>query len=387
MTTTGTKAGGSTNRFVLGMKEEAAWGVTPVGNYSAVRITGESLGVDESTTESEELRSDRQTSDVVRTQFDATGSFDFEWSRDSFDDLIASGMESAWSTKVDESTTLNFVASTKTITDADTSGAFTNVAVGHIIRIGGSASNNGFFRVVTKASANSITVAETIVDETGSGDETVEGSSVSNGVDVTTFSLIGGFTDVDVYKLFTGMSVGEFSLDCSTGAIVTGSMTMSGKSVAFDDTAPTVDDAPDTRVFDSVNHFGGLLFDGAEQAGLTSITLAVTNNLEMQRRIGAIDAYGLRDGRFQATGSLTAYLADTTFLDSFKDETEVSLQFRLIDNTGYGYVFYLPRIRLSNADASAGGSDEDALVSFDYTALASSTLGYTLQISRFTDAV
>ena len=105
------------------------------------------------------------------------------------------------------------------------------------------------------------------------------------------------------------MSVGEFSLDCSTGAIVTGSMTLSGKSVVFSDTSPTVDDAPDTRVFDSVNHFGGLLFDGAEQAGLTSISLAVTNNLEMQRRIGAIDAYGLRDGRFQATGSLTAYLA------------------------------------------------------------------------------
>lgn len=387
MATSNVKAGGSTNRFVIGYKPEVAWGVTPAGNYSGLRITGESLGVDEATTSSEEIRPDRQTTDVIRTQYDASGSIDVEWSRDSFDDLIESAMESTWSTKVDVDTlTLGFTASTKTI-DAGAGTPFTNVTVGDVIRIGGSVANSGIYTVATKIDASEITVLETVVDETGSGDETVEACRIRNGVTQSTLSIVGGYEDVGVYKVMTGMAVNEMSIEAATGEIITGSFSFTGKDLQFNETAPTIDGAPDTRVFNSLSHFDGLAISGAAVGLVTSLSLSVNNNSDYQRVIGSVAAAGIRDGSLEVTGSIEIYLNDSTFLTKFVNEEEISIRFNLIDNSGYGYVFYLPRVRLSNASTTADGKDNDAMVSFDYTALKDEDLDYTIQISRFTDAV
>ncbi|MDR1648764.1 MAG: Ig-like domain-containing protein [Synergistaceae bacterium] len=76
---------------------ETVWGVTPSSPvFQKLRITGESLVAGLGTVESQELRPDRNVSDVALVSANASGSLNFELSYSTFDELIAAVMFGAW---------------------------------------------------------------------------------------------------------------------------------------------------------------------------------------------------------------------------------------------------------------------------------------------------
>ena len=75
------------DRVNLSYSEESVFGSdASLGTKKAIRFTGESLKQTTGSANSAEIRDDRQTSDVVRTNAQADGDINFEFSADTFDD-------------------------------------------------------------------------------------------------------------------------------------------------------------------------------------------------------------------------------------------------------------------------------------------------------------
>jgi len=90
-----------TNRVSLYVLPETTWGTTPAaGNFEELRYTGESLVFNVETASSSQIRSDRNVSDVVRTQASTSGDVQFELSYGSFDTLLEGLMMGSWATDV-----------------------------------------------------------------------------------------------------------------------------------------------------------------------------------------------------------------------------------------------------------------------------------------------
>lgn len=84
----------------LGYVEETTFGTTPASNLQLLRRTSDSLGPDQPTTRSEEIRSDLRAGAPVRTSQMADGDVQVEWSHTTLDDILEGMMMDAWTTDV-----------------------------------------------------------------------------------------------------------------------------------------------------------------------------------------------------------------------------------------------------------------------------------------------
>ena len=110
-----------TNRTQLAYIAESTWGTQVTGSaLQLLRITGESLKQESSMSESGEIRSDRQVSDIRRTRIQASGGFNFELSYGTYDDFLAAALQAAaWGTaETVTASTISFAASGNTISDS-----------------------------------------------------------------------------------------------------------------------------------------------------------------------------------------------------------------------------------------------------------------------------
>lgn len=89
------------NRVRLAYVPETVWGTTPATpTLQALRFTSESLQANTEFTSSNEIRDDRQVSDVIRTNFGAGGDLGFELSYGAFDELLSALFFNNWATNV-----------------------------------------------------------------------------------------------------------------------------------------------------------------------------------------------------------------------------------------------------------------------------------------------
>jgi hypothetical protein len=80
---------------------ESVYGTTPATpTFKEARFTGESMNANIETTTSNEIRADRNVTDVIQTGQNAGGAVDIELSYGSFDDWLESLLFSTWSTNV-----------------------------------------------------------------------------------------------------------------------------------------------------------------------------------------------------------------------------------------------------------------------------------------------
>lgn len=80
---------------------ESAWGQTPASpTFTEARFTGENLSPNIDTVVSNEIRPDRNVTDLVQVGQSASGNLDFELSYGAFDNFIESLMYSTWAADV-----------------------------------------------------------------------------------------------------------------------------------------------------------------------------------------------------------------------------------------------------------------------------------------------
>lgn len=153
-----------TNRVAIRIVEESTFGVTPTAPaFQELRVTSGNVGYTPTTVTSNEMRSDRQVTDLILVGAEAGGSLGFEVSHEALDIPIEGALFSDW---VSQNGRYN-ATSDSVITDVDadsdtfTVTAGTAFAVGDLIRATGftNSGNNGLFPAIAGSGATAVVVA------------------------------------------------------------------------------------------------------------------------------------------------------------------------------------------------------------------------------------
>ena len=394
------------SRVQLYMGEEQCWGadpttVSPRPVLTAVRFTGESLTHTQDSVTSDEIRSDGQVTDLVRTQVGAEGDINYELSYGTFDRFFEGALRADWSSEVDvnngtgspQTATVTIASPLNVLTVTGSPNPLKNIQVGAFIRVTGSATsptNNGFYEVLANASG-ALTVSPAFAaPETGTNLR-IQSSHLRNGVTKKSYVIEKRFTDLSPQEIlyFTGMRVGGASLSIVPGEIVTGSMSFLGKRGFASNTSVGISDvaAPAGDVANAVDNVSDLLLDGsALAADLTQLTFEINNNTRNKPAVANLGNIDIGLGRFNVEGNITAYFKDRTLYDKYLAFTAHSWSFAITVGDD-AYVIEFPSIKFSNGVIVAEGNDQDIVANMDFTARRDPTKGYTMAINRFSDAV
>lgn len=382
-----------TARSQLFYLEETVWGQTPAAALNAVRFTGESLNFSIDNTQSNEIRSDRQITDLIQTDAEPGGDINFELSYGAFDDLIAGALFNDWATAVNISAETTIAAasgSPDSFTDSANGFVTAGIQPGQWIKVSGFATqaNNGYFQVLTVAAGTITVKGETaLVNESAGPSVTIVGETLRNGIDAKSFSLETAFNDVTQFKSFTGMRVNNLNLNLSVGEILTGVLSFLGKDAAINNATigtggPVA--AATNEVLNAVNNVAFIQEGGGAFAGeLQEFTVALANNLRSQKAVGTLGNVGIGSGRAVVTGTFNAYFEDETLYNKYLNGTESSLALRVTDAAGNAYILTFPRIKFTAANLAAGSADSDVVVEMEYQAVRHPTYDFTFQIDRF----
>lgn len=380
------------NRFQLFYLEESTWGTTPASALQTFRSTGESLGMNLDSISSNEIRDDRQISDLVLTDKNPSGGVNFELSAALLDDLLEGALFGDFSTAVAISASdISAANADNSFNSTTTDFTGENLSPGQWVQVAGftESGNNGFARVVSVTASKLVVSGLTLTDDAAGDTVTMGGSMLRNGTSKKSYTLEKKFADITQFISYTGMTVSEFNLNVEAGDIVTGSLAFMGKDGAIAQATVGTGDptaAPTGTPCNAVSNVANLREGGAAISGTfaKTLSLALSNALRGQKAIGVLGNAGIGVGRCEVTGSLSVYFEDETLYEKFLDNTETSIDFRAIDADGNGYIFTLPRVKYSSSnDAEVSGGDQDVMLDLQYQAIRDSSTDCTIQIDKF----
>jgi len=212
-----------TNQVQLSYVEETTFGSTPASALTDLRITGETLSLDITSIQSNEIRNDRMIDDLIQQSAEPGGGFDFEFSYESPPDtffeaaLCTTWGQSAAGTAVDYSSGLNdisFAAADNSINDANSGFVTAGIRAGQWLRVSGNATaaNNTLHKVLSVVAAKIVCTNDTtIVTDDGTLDTVV----IKGTVNIATIALDAGdangvYTDDAIDMEDEGIRVGQW---------------------------------------------------------------------------------------------------------------------------------------------------------------------------------
>lgn len=213
------------NRTQLSYGRESAWGV-PATSLKTARITGAPIRFEMDSVESDELRADRQTTDLITVSARVTGSINFELSFGSYDDFFEEALFSTW-VRTPQKVNVTQDSSITAVTNADDTFAVdaggTSFKANHLIKTTGftNAANNGLF-TVQSSTGTTVVVAgtPTLVDE----------SAPPAGAKIKVVGFIGASGDITA----VASGLGSTTLDFTTLGLVVGQWIKIGGTASTD---------------------------------------------------------------------------------------------------------------------------------------------------------
>lgn len=389
----------STSRTQLRYILESVFGTTPgAGNPNNLRMTGESLTMAIGTESSKEIRSDRQTTDLVPVSAQASGDVNFELSYCEFDPLFEAALQGTWDVYgvkgVGSTFSGTYTATTITAGAAPTGGsAFTTLDPGQWIQLRAPANaNDGKWVKVHASTAPTSTVitldaATPLIANGPTAGSWISASRLVNGTTQRSFTLEKNFTDITQFFAYRGQTASKMSLQFQSGAIATGSFGFMGKDAARNAATSLPGSPVASLAYDVMNAVSGVgqIFEGG--AALTgtfikSLSFDMDNKLRGQSAIGTLGNVGIGAGTIDLKGTMEMYLADGTLYDKFIGNTATSLSLRVTDGANNGYMISFPKMKYSDAKVVAGSIDQDAMISVPFTALMDTLTGKMILIDR-----
>lgn len=170
------------NYTSLAFARETTWGTPATPPLKIARITGESLEHKKDVVTSEEVRSDRQTSDLVEVGMSAAGAVDFELSYLAWQEFLEAALFSNVVDIAAVGITADFALAGQTIT-ASTGTPFAAVLPGCFVKVAGAANalNNGPKLVISKTDTVLTLAAGSIAANQAAATITVTGKHLKNG--------------------------------------------------------------------------------------------------------------------------------------------------------------------------------------------------------------
>lgn len=379
-----------TARTQLFVMKEASYGVVPAIAFNTLRFTGESLQYTENSSTSNEIRSDREVSDVTALSGGMSGGIELEMSYGNADTILESALMSTWgSTLTKTGTTLSAASGDNSFNDsANTMPAF---VVGQWFKASGfgTAANNGYFQVVSRTVAKIVVAGASLVTEAAGATATVTSTAIRNGTTKTSMVLEKKFADLTLFQSYTGVMVDTMDFNLSTGKFLTASVNLKGKDgsalagatvgtgAAVAAVTGPIMNATDNVVWVKENA-------AALPAGIiiSDAKISLSNNLRETRGLSSLTPSTLGLGQFEVKGSITAYFSEQTLYQKFKNRTQSSLAFNVTDGTNNN-ILSIPALRYTSAKIVAGGKNQDVMVELGFTAFRNSTSSHSFEITKF----
>lgn len=366
--------------------EGATPGVTPANPaFQNLRFTEESLNHGIETTQSNEIRDDRQISDLVPTSATDEGSVSFEMSAKSFDELIEAALMGNF-TAAQTKTGVGYTAATKTFA---VSGLQDALKKGSVFTVGGTGDAAGLYEVAS-ATATTVVVSGRVdgkplpaTDQTGLGLKT--GREVRNGVTRRSFTIQKEFGDIGQKINYLGMEVSSMELAAEVGNILTGSFGFLGRNSSTGTIAnQTALPASTTPVLNAVNNVGGIKIGGSlYTGGIQSVNFSIDNSLRVQQQIGSFGAAGIGADRSNISGQMQIYFADSTLYNTFINNQYTSFSFTLTDALGNSIAISFPRMKFSSAEVVIGGIGQEVVLNCGFQAITAGGGFDTIIITMF----
>ena len=370
----------SSNLVRVAFIPEVTYGVTPgSGDFETARFTSESLSGTPETVESQQIRTDRQSSGQIVTGLTVGGDLAIELAKeDQFEEFLESAMYSTWQTQALVTEELTIDATAKTLTNE--TGNFVGLVKGDFIKLGGFTNplNNVYVLIsdVTGAVATLVVPEAGLVDETGVGRTYKRADKLAIGTTKKSFSMEKKFLDLTNKGIvYRGMICSTLELAIAFGDLVTGSIGFSGNDYQTVDAA--IDFITNARTVNPPATSGSLNgsidmpllataaignFDSSDLA-IQSLTINLDNGLSAQNVIGDIAPRDYSAGTARIEIGLSAYLNDPSWPILAKKLSQESFAVGgAIYNFQGGYGFYMPAVQVSFEDPASAGQNQDILL-------------------------
>ena len=283
-----------------------------------LRNTNSSLQFTAESVQSQEIRADRNVSDIIRTQSSTAGDVGFELSYATYDDFIQGALSSTFTgtgTTIDPYTAVN-------------------------------GSTKKYFTFERKF-------------ETGATDAYEQFLACE--VDTLSLSMAAS-------EIVTGsMGLMGISATQSTSSIDVDTYAASNTNRVYNA----------VNMITSVKE-GGVEY----KSNIQSLTIDIANNKRESRAIGSEAPSCIGDGQMVVSGQVTVYFQDNTVYDKFLNQTLTSINVTLQDDAGTvgnQIIIDMPSVLYTNVAREIPGNNEDVLVVLDYQAIYNAGIGGTIQ--------
>lgn len=389
------------DRETVRFKPEATFGVvSSTGNHYALRLNAEQLEYNLKTEKSKELRNSRGVADLIVVDADAGGQIPSEFSYGEYDSLIAAALCTAPSNVVGTNGVATGTATFSSTGVTFSAGTpFSAVESGQYVRVSGAVNtgNNGVFGPATGIIGGGSGIGfgtGTFTAETGTANTVVYGARFKNGTTKITHTIERVNNDLTGarFEAFRGQVLDKWSLGWQAGSIVDQKLDFMGKDALPMSTGtalPGTTTASATGpIVNSVNNIGTIREAGAVLANTycKSLSLQVSNNVEMLKALENLGAVDFRLGEFSLQLQMTLYLADATYYNKFINNTNTNFSWRVTDSAGNIYMFTVPSMDYSTAKRPNPGRNNAILLELNAEGLEDS-LGRVLIIDRMGPAV
>lgn len=390
---------------------ETVIGTTPVaGNGVNLRNVGQSLKAAVATTTSKEIRSDRLSTGLTRTDLNVDGGFNFELSGKEYDPFIEGLLGSAFTHYGTAGLGAVFGLTTAAllITAAvapTTTSAFALITANSWIKVippvGATQVIKDYFadrwfKVASNTTTTLVLDASTPITGVGLGLTAAAGYAISQSTVQNAATLSRGFTleyamtDIAQFLPFTGMRVDKMDLDVQVGSIITGSFGFMGQGHGGMVAATTLPGTPiasqSCDVMNAVADVGLLYENGVNllTAGsfIKSVKLSISNGMRAQKAVGVYGNVGVGLGELAITGTLECYVQDGALYTKWFTGVNTSLAFGFSDAAGNGYLIELEKVSFKDGGLNPGGQTADAMLSLPFQAFYNPTTARGLRITR-----
>jgi hypothetical protein len=188
------------------------------------------------------------------------------------------------------------------------------------------------------------------------------------------------------------MVVDKWGLDYQAGKVIAQTFDFMGKDslvMATGTALPgSVTASLTNPIVNAVNNISNITEGGAALSGTYArkFQLSVANNLEMLKAVGTLGPVDFRLGEFNAQLSIDLYLADATYYNKFRNNTNTSFSWRMTDTLGNVYVMTLGSMDYTTADRPNPGKNNAVILTLKGEGLEDAN-GIVLTVDRCGSAV
>lgn len=347
------------------------------GSFKTARFTSEQYSGTPETTESAQIRSDRQSSGQVVTGLTVNGGHSFELAKEeAIEDFMESAMFNAWDTTAIVNGTFELNLTTKKLIRSTGSFVTEGVVVGDFIQLSNFAvAANNAIVMATAVSALEVTFAHPV----GMVTAVAEPASyqvcdkLSIGTTKKSLTVEKTFTDLTTKAIiYRGCLVSQMELNVEYGSLINGSFETQANDYdtadAASEFASYLEYFADPATSNTLNGSVDMPFIATDVTGswvqdsfcLQNVNLSLNNNLTTQNCIGRIAPEDYSPGTAQVSVELSSYLKDGNWdmLARKLSQDPFALGFMVKNSDGY-YGFYIPALQVSFDDPSSGGANQE----------------------------